>query len=48
MMQQENKTLLIKNLDSKVTEESLKSILELISPLTQIKIIKDNDNVSSF
>lgn len=41
----ENKSLTIRNLDQKVTEESLKSILELISPITQIKIFQDKDNV---
>jgi RNA recognition motif-containing protein len=39
-----SKSIIISNLDIKVTEDALKSILELISPITQIKITQDKDN----
>lgn len=38
------KSLIIRNLDPKVTEESLKGIFALISPVTSVKIINDDNN----
>lgn len=37
------KSLIIRNLDPKVTEESLKGIFALISPVADVKIIKDKN-----
>lgn len=40
------KSLRITNLDPRVTEDALKGIFSLISPIVHIKITKDNSNVS--
>lgn len=40
------KSLRITNLDQRVTEDALKGIFSLISPIVHIKITKDNSNVS--
>lgn len=42
------KSLIIRNLDPKVTEDALKSIFALISPLASVKITKDDKNVSCY
>jgi RNA recognition motif-containing protein len=41
-----DKSLIITNLDPRVTEDALKGIFSFISPIVHIKITKDNSNVS--
>lgn len=41
-----DKSLIITNLDPRVTEDALEGIFSLISPIVHIKITKDNSNVS--
>lgn len=40
------KSLIIHNLDKRVTKESLSDIFALISPISSVKITDDNRNVS--
>jgi hypothetical protein len=42
-----NNELLIQNLDSKITEQILSGILSLISPVINIKVFPDIQDVSS-
>lgn len=42
------KSLNIRNLDKRVTEQELKGIFGLISPIKSVKLINDNKNVSNY
>jgi RNA recognition motif-containing protein len=43
-----DKSILIKNLDPRVTEDELKGIFALISPIAHVKITKNNSSNVSF
>jgi nucleolysin TIA-1/TIAR len=40
------KSLIIQNLDPRITEDALKGIFALISPTSSVKITEDDKNVS--